>query len=101
MYKKNDLIYVFFGDLKSSILHRNLSINRFGKIKNIEEVGLDMYHYSIECKDNKLMQVKSYDNSFNICNIEELMDIIYTSNISEKTKDFNIEILNDILDFYE
>lgn len=101
MYRVDDLVYVYFGDLKASILYKNLNFNRFGKIIKIEEVGSEMYHYTIECKDHKLVLVKSYDSSFDICNMEELLNTIYISKANEKTKDMNIKIVDDILDFYK
>lgn len=96
-FNVNDLVYIYFGDLRSSLPYRNLNISRFGIIVKIEEVSKDMFEYIIKRSDDSLVTIKSYDASFDICNIEELMDIVYTSNLNTKAKDLNIEIINNFL----
>ena len=97
MYKVDDFIYIYLGDLKSSLPFKDLNPNRFGVIIKVEEVSRGMYHYTIDCINNTLMVVNSYDNSFNVCNLEELMDVVYTAGINDKAKDRNINMINKAL----
>ena len=86
MYKKNDDVYIYFGDLKSTLPYRGLNPTRFGKIISVEEVSKNMYNYIIRRMDGNEMLIKQYDNSFSICNMEELLDNIYNASIKEEIK---------------
>ena len=97
MYKKNDDVYIYFGDLKATLPYRGLNPARFGKIISVEEVSKNMYNYIIRRIDGNEMLVKQYDNSFNICSIEELLDNIYGASIKEDIRNNLLELVNDIL----
>ena len=96
-YKIGDIVYVYLFDLKKTILRTDLIQDRFGEIISIEEVGKNMYIYTVKNIKGINITVKNYDKSFDLCNIDELINILYNSNLSKERKDKMINIINDIV----
>lgn len=96
-YKIGDIVYVYLFDLKKTILKTDLIQDRFGEIINIEEIGKNMYAYTVKNIKGINITVKNYDKSFDLCNIDELINILYNSNLSKERKDKMINIINDIV----
>lgn len=96
-YKIGDIVYVYLFDLKKTILRTDLIQDRFGEIISIEEIGKNMYIYTVKNIKGINITVKNYDKSFNLCNIDELINILYNSNLSKERKDKMINIINDIV----
>lgn len=96
-YKIGDIVYVYLFDLKKTILKTDLIQDRFGEIISIEEVGKNMYIYTVKNIKGINITVKNYDKSFDLCNIDELINILYNSNLSKERKDKMINIINDIV----
>ena len=96
-YKIGDIVYVYLFDLKKTILKTDLIQDRFGEIVNIEEIGKNMYVYTVKNIKGINITVKNYDKSFDLCNIDELINILYNSNLSKERKDKMINIINDIV----
>lgn len=96
-YKIGDIVYVYLFDLKKTILRTDLIQDRFGEIVNIEEIGKNMYVYTVKNIKGINITVKNYDKSFDLCNIDELINILYNSNLSKERKDKMINIINDIV----
>lgn len=96
-YKIGDIVYVYLFDLKKTILRTDLIQDRFGEIVSIEEVGKNMYVYTVKNIKGINITVKNYDKSFDLCNIDELINILYNSNLSKERKDKMINIINDIV----
>lgn len=96
-YKIGDIVYVYLFDLKKTILKTDLIQDRFGEIISIEEIGKNMYVYTMKNIKGINITVKNYDKSFNLCNIDELINILYNSNLSKERKDKMINIINDIV----
>lgn len=96
-YKIGDIVYVYLFDLKKTILKTDLIQDRFGEIVNIEEIGKNMYVYTVKNIKGINIIVKNYDKSFDLCNIDELINILYNSNLSKERKDKMINIINDIV----
>ena len=94
-YKIGDIVYIYLFDLKKTILKTDLIQNRFGKIINIEEIGKDMYVYTVKNNEGTNIIVKNYDKSFDLCNIDELINILYNSSLSKERKDRMMDIVND------
>lgn len=98
MYKLNDTVYVYLFDLKKTLKSNPLNIKRFGRIVNIEPVTFNNKEegiYTIQCKDHS-MTVKTYDDSFNICNLEELLDIIRSCDISDNERAEYVNLISAI-----
>lgn len=96
-YKIGDIVYVYLFDLKKTILKTDLIQDRFGEIISIEEIGKNMYVYTVKNIKGINITVKNYDKSFDLCNIDELINILYNSNLSKERKDKMINIINDIV----
>lgn len=96
-YKIGDTVYVYLFDLKKTILKTDLINNRFGKITNIEEIGKDMYVYTVKNEEGVNITVKNYDKSFNLCNIDELINILYNSDLDKERKERMMDIVNDMV----
>ena len=96
-YKIGDIVYIYLFDLKKTILKTDLIQNRFGKIINIEEIGKDMYVYTVKNNEGTSIIVKNYDKSFDLCNIDELINILYNSSLSKERKDRMMDIVNDMV----
>ena len=96
-YKIGDIVYIYLFDLKKTILKTDLIQNRFGKIINIEEIGKDMYVYTVKNNEGINITVKNYDKSFNLCNVDELINILYNSNLDKDRKDKMMDIVNHIV----
>ena len=96
-YKIGDIVYIYLFDLKKTILKTDLIQNRFGKIINIEEIGKDMYVYTVKNNEGTNIIVKNYDKSFNLCNLDELINILYNSSLSKERKDRKMDIVNDMV----
>lgn len=96
-YKIGDIVYVYLFDLKKTILKTDLIQDRFGEIISIEEIGKNMYIYTVKNIKGINITVKNYDKSFDLCNIDELINILYNSNLSKERKDKMINIINDIV----
>lgn len=96
-YKIGDIVYVYLFDLKKTILRTDLIQDRFGKIVSIEEIGKNMYAYTVKNIKGINITVKNYDKSFDLCNIDELINILYNSNLSKERKDKMMDIINNIV----
>ena len=96
-YKIGDIVYIYLFDLKKTILKTDLIQNRFGKIINIEEIGKDMYVYTVKNNEGINITVKNYDKSFNLCNVDELINILYNSNLDKDRKDKMMDIVNHMV----
>ena len=96
-YKIGDIVYIYLFDLKKTILKTDLIQNRFGKIINIEEIGKDMYVYTVKNNEGTSIIVKKYDKSSDLCNLDELINILYNSSLSKERKDRMMDIVNDMV----
>ena len=96
-YKIGDIVYVYLFELKKTILKADLIPNRFGEIINIEEIGKDMYVYTVKNIEGTNITVKNYDKSFDLCNVDELINILYNSNLTKERKDKMMNIVNDMV----
>lgn len=96
-YKIGDIVYVYLFDLKKTILKADLIESRFGRIINIEEIGKNMYVYTVKNNEGINITVKNYDKSFNLCNVDELINILYNSNLDKERKDKMMDIVNHMV----
>ena len=96
-YKIGDIVYVYLFDLKKTRLKADLIESRFGRIINIEEIGKNMYVYTVKNNEGINITVKNYDKSFNLCNVDELINILYNSNLDKDRKDKMMDIVNHMV----
>ena len=103
MYKINDVIYLYIKglDKKKSFKETGLAYNRFGKIVDIkEDKENDAIEYTINIindKNKNNIMINSVTNQFTFCDMNELIDIISSLDISSEAKSNYIELIDNIV----
>lgn len=97
-----DYVYVYLFDLSKSILKMNkLRNDRFGRIIRIENRTInnkptDVYMIKLLSSDT-LIELKSNDENIHVITIDELINVVNSSNCSEELKsNFLIQIQTNI-----
>lgn len=98
MYKINDKVYLYLkGAKKETFALNGLHRSRFGTIKDIyKENNKTVYEVKLDITDKNII-VSEDQGSFTFYNMNELLDIIRSTNISIESKEKYTELINDII----
>lgn len=98
MYKVNDKVYLYIrGAKKESFALNGLHRSRFGIIKDIrKEDNKTIYVIKLDIVDKDIL-ISEDCGAFTLYNMNELLDVIRSMNVSIDIKEKYTELINDIL----